>query len=127
MKTAIQGCVVLVVMVIAMPGLAGSIGFVDAERVVMQVDEGRAKLKQLEEWATPRRQRLEQMAERVRDLHAKIESQRMVAQPDALQRLADEERRLRRDLEDSGRTFERELGQKQDEFLGVGPSCLGVG
>jgi Skp family chaperone for outer membrane proteins len=117
MKRTIRCFAVLVILWVAMPVVAGKIGFVDAERAVTQVEQGKIKIQELEAWATPQRERLEQMAGIVRDLQSKLQTQRMVAQPEALEKMAEDERRARRDLEDAGRAFEQELSKKQNEFL----------
>jgi outer membrane protein len=100
-----------------MPTFAGKIAFVDAERAVMQVEEGRVKLKELEDWAVPRREQLQAMADRVQELQDQISRQRMVATADVLEQLSAEERNARRRFEDAKRDFDRELDSRQDEFL----------
>jgi len=109
---AVVGC-----LLVAVPGVAGKIGFVDAERAVATVKEGRAKIKELEAWADPQRTRVEALADRVNELREKINQQRTVASPDALQDLQNQEVQARRSYEDGRRNFERDLESKQNEFL----------
>jgi outer membrane protein len=96
---------------------AGTIGFVNAERAVVEVGEGKAKLRELDAWATPRRKQLEDAASRVAELRERIDNQTGVATEESLKRLRQEELEARRQFEDAKRAFERELTKKQDEFL----------
>ncbi len=114
----LTGKLVVLMMVVAVgPASAGKIGFVDAERAVMQVQEGQAKVKQLEGWAQPQQKKVEAAAARVAEIRQEIARQRSVGSPEALERLAREELDARRVFEDSKRNFERNLSAKQEEFL----------
>jgi outer membrane protein len=104
-------------LLIVSPAMAGKIGFVDAERAVVEVDEGRAKLAELDEWARPRQERIEQLGTRVAELRQEIAQKTAVASEEAIQALQQDELRARRDFEDARRDFERELDAKQNEFL----------
>jgi outer membrane protein len=104
-------------LLIASPAMAGKIGFVDAERAVVEVDEGRAKLAQLDEWAQPRQERIERLGARVAELRQEIAQKTAVASEQAVQALQQDELQARRDFEDARRDFERELDAKQNEFL----------
>ena len=97
--------------------VAGKIGFLDAERAVATVDEGKAQIKQLEDWAMPEREKVEGLAQRVNELREQIDAQRQVASPETLGQLEQDEMRTRRAFEDARREFERQLEQKQNEFL----------
>ncbi len=97
--------------------IAGKIGFVDAERAVATVDEGRAQIKQLEDWATPEREKVERLAQRVTELREQIDAQSRVASPEILGQLEQDEIRARRAFDDARREFEQQLEQKQNEFL----------
>jgi Skp family chaperone for outer membrane proteins len=105
------------VLTTAAPAFAGKIGFVDAERAVGAVQEGRAKLRALEEWARPRRERVQELQRELEDLRQKIAQQRSVASGDVLEKLEADELRARRSYEDARRSFERDLEAKQNEFL----------
>jgi Skp family chaperone for outer membrane proteins len=104
-------------LLVAAPASAGKIGFVDAERAVAEVDEGRAKLSELDEWAKPKRDRIEQLGARINELRQEISQKQAVASEEAMQSLQQDELQARRDFEDSRRDFERDLEQKQNEFL----------
>lgn len=112
------GILVVMAMVAAVgPVSAGKIGFVDAERAVMQVGEGQAKVKQLEAWAQPQQKKVEAAAARVAEIRQEIARQRSVASPETLDRLGRDELNARRVFEDAKRNFERDLSAKQDEFF----------
>ncbi|MCK5378396.1 MAG: OmpH family outer membrane protein [Acidobacteria bacterium] len=112
------GMLVAMMMVAAVgPASAGKIGFVDAERAVMEVQEGQAKAMQLEAWAQPQQKKVEAAAARVAEIRQQIAQQRSVASPETLDRLGREELDARRVFEDAKRNFERDLSAKQDEFL----------
>ncbi|MCD4748126.1 MAG: OmpH family outer membrane protein [Thermoanaerobaculales bacterium] len=97
---------------------AGKIGFLDSERAVLQVKEGQAKLKELEAWIQQRRQNLEQAAAKVNELREKLKAQQSVASQGTIEALQREELAARRVLEDLQRAFDRDVEQKQQEFLG---------
>jgi Skp family chaperone for outer membrane proteins len=105
-------------LLVAATATAGKIGFVDAERAVATVKQGQAKLKELDEWARPERERIEGLRTRVTDLRTRISQQGDVASADSLQSLRDQELQARRAYEDARREFERQLDQKQNELLG---------
>ena len=110
--------VVLALVAVAGSVSAGKLGFVDAERVVMQVDEGKAKFKALEAWATPLQDKVQVAGEHVAEIRQQIAKQRGVASPETLERLGREELEARRNFEDAKRIFERDLAAKRDEFMG---------
>ena len=113
-------CVVLALTIamLAGPAFAGKIGFVDAERAVMQVKEGQAELKKLEQWVQPQREILERGAAKVNEVRERINSQQAVASAETLEALQREELDARRELEDLQRKFDREAEAKQQEFFG---------
>ncbi len=114
----ISGMFVVMVLVAAVgPASAGKIGFVDAERAVTQVQEGQAKVKELEAWAEPRQKKVEAAAALVADIRQQIAKQLSIASPEALDRLRRDELDARRTFEDGKRNFERDLSAKQDQFL----------
>lgn len=108
---------VVVALLLTSSAVAGKIGFVDAERAVTTVDEGRAKLAELEAWAGPERERVQSLGNRVNEIRQRINQQRSIASPEALSQLEQEELQARRAFEDSRREFERNLDRKQNEFL----------
>ncbi len=60
MKASMRWIVVVCVMLTALPAAAGKIGFLDAERAVSTVQEGKRQLQALQDWAQPRQERIEQ-------------------------------------------------------------------
>jgi Skp family chaperone for outer membrane proteins len=108
----------LVAVLAAIPAGAGQIGFLDAERAVLSVKEGAVRLKELETWATPRRDHLEQLKGQVAELNQRLAAQRSVASPEALAQLDRELVQAQRQLEDEARAFNRELPARRDAMLG---------
>lgn len=117
MRRITCAALLVAIMLFAVPAVAGKIGFVDAERAVASVREGQAKLKDLEAWAEPERQRVESLGARVNELRQQIGQQQAVASAEALQELQDQELEARRQFEDARREFQRDLETKQNEFL----------
>lgn len=101
----------------ATTSLAGKIGFVDAERAVVAVEEGKAKVRELEAWAGPERQKVEALAAKANEARQQLATQARVASPETVSQLQEEERRATRAFEDGRRDFERKLDKKQNEFL----------
>ena len=118
MRTIGRWTLVLMVTLAAVPAMAGKIGFVDAESAVASVAQGKIKLQELEAWAKPRREQLEQARAAVLELRNQIERQRSVSSPEVVAQLEQDFLAAGRSFEDSGRKFNRELEAKQDEFLG---------
>ncbi len=102
----------------ATPAAAGKIGFLDPDRAIAGVKEGRAKLRALQEWERPERARVEALRVQVAEIRQRIAQQRPVASDEVLQSLEEEELRARRAHEDASRAFERDFKVKQQEFLG---------
>ena len=109
--------VLAALMLVTVPAMAGSIGFVDAERAVASVKEGQAKLAEFEAWAEPQRQRVEALLKTLNDLRQQINQQSAVAAEEALQQLREQELAARREYEDARRDFQRQVETKQNEFL----------
>jgi len=108
----------VLVLLVAVPAMAGKIGFVDAERAVVTVDQGAARVKQIEAWALPEKQKVEQLGMRVDELRQQIAAQRRVASPETITELETQEVQARRVFDDARREYERQLEQKQSELLG---------
>ena len=81
----------ILVLVMAGPATAGKIGFVDAERAVVTVDEGAAKVRELEAWAVPERERVEQLGNRVNELRQQIAAKSRVASEETVRDLEAQE------------------------------------
>ena len=109
---------VSILILAALPAAAGKIGFLDVERAVATVEQGKVQLKAFEAWATPRRQEVEQLRARVGELTNQVAAQRSVASAEVVAQLEAQLLQARREFEDAGRSFNRELEAKQGEFLG---------
>lgn len=96
---------------------AGKIGFVDAERAVVTVEQGKVKAAELEAWAQPERQKVEALADKANAARQQLTAQARVASPEILAQLQEDDRRATRAFEDARREFERKLERKQNEFL----------
>ena len=118
MRAFLRSTLVMVAALSALPAVAGKIGFLDAERAVVTVGQGKAKLQELEEWATPRRARLEQMQADAVQLRDQLAAQRNVASQEVVEKLERDLLQAGRDLEDASRNFNRDLDAKQNELLG---------
>jgi len=117
MKTSLRWIVVLGLVLTALPAAAGKIGFLDAERAVSSVQEGKAQLQALEDWATPRQQRVEELRAKAVELNNQLNTQRNVASASVLAELEEQLLRAQRDFEDAGRAYNRNIDAKQNELL----------
>ncbi len=111
------GVVFILAAAVAGPAFAGKVGWVEVEKVLNKVQEGRLKLRELEEWAKPRRENLQKMREHVTELHQKLAKERGVASEDALEKLQKQTVDAGRRLEDATREFKRDFEKKQNELL----------
>jgi len=105
------------VILAAVPACAGPIGFLDAERAVLSVQEGKSQLKILDDWATPRRAHLEELKGQVAALNQQIATQQAAVSPEALAQLQSQLVQAQRELEDGARVFNRELPARRDAML----------
>ena len=117
MRAFLRWTLVVVAISAAVPAVAGKIGFLDAERAVGSVGEGKQQLKVLEDWARPRRERLQEMQTNLVNLNNQLTTQRSVASAESVKQLEEQVLKARRELEDAGRAFNRDLDAKQNEFL----------
>jgi Skp family chaperone for outer membrane proteins len=117
MKTLLRWIVVVLAMLSAFPAMAGKVGFLDAERAVASVQEGKRQLQALDAWAKPRRERVEQMRADLVELDKQLTAQRSVATAEVIKELESGLLQARREFEDAGRSFNRDLDTKQNEFL----------
>lgn len=116
---AVKGVLVaLAVVLTAVPAMAGKVGFVDVERAVSTVGQGKVKLQELENWAKPRREALEKTRAGLVQQRDELEKQRSVASAETVAQLQQEFQTAARKFEDDGRAFNRDLQAKQDELLG---------
>jgi len=107
----------VIVILAALPAAAGQIGFLDAERAVLSVQEGKIQLKALEEWATPRKNHIEELKSQVAALNQRLAAERDTASADALAQLDRELVQVQRELEDEVRGFNRDLTARRDKML----------
>jgi len=117
MRAFVRWTLVVLTISAAVPALAGKIGFLDAERALASVGEGKRQLKVLEEWAGPRRERLQEMRANVVNLNDQLTTQRSVASAENVKQLEEQLLQARREFEDAGRAFNRDLDAKQNEIL----------
>ncbi|MFH1175853.1 MAG: OmpH family outer membrane protein [Acidobacteriota bacterium] len=96
---------------------AGKFVFVDVERAVVLIDEGKARLQELEEWARPRQEELAKLNGDVTNLGNELNAKRGTIPDD---QLADLNRRLvarQREFEDKQRIGKREFEERQNGVL----------
>jgi len=116
-RAVVRGALGLMVVLAAVPAFAGQIGFLDAERAVLSVQEGKSQLKVLEEWATPRKNHIEELKGQVAALNEQIAAQQATLSAEALAQLQGQLVQAQRNLEDEVRTFNRELPARRDKML----------
>ncbi len=109
--------ILMALLVVATSATAGSVAFLDAERAVAEVGEGRLKVAEIEAWAAPRRQELTALATRLTALQERLAKQAAVGSDDSVNQLRGDEAQLRRSFDDARRAFERELTAKQEALL----------
>lgn len=93
------------------------IGFVDVERAIATVEEGKARLGELREWARPREEELARLAREIETLRSEMATRRGTVSDDAL---AEMNRRLvsrQRDFEDKQRIARRDFEERQGVVL----------
>jgi outer membrane protein len=93
------------------------IGFVYVQRALASTDEGKVRLKELDEWARPRQEELARLDKEISDLKGELLSRQGAAGDDALVEL---NRRLvakQREFEDKQRINKRNFEEKQQGVL----------
>lgn len=118
--------IILVLLLAALPVSAGKIGFVDAERAVAQVDEGRASLATLQAWQAPHQARLDRLRDQVLAFRDQLQAQEETATPEAIAEIERNQLEAMREFEDARRVYERELEEKKTEVLAVITSRIGA-
>ena len=108
---------VLIVLLAAIPAMAGQIGFLDTERAIRTVKEGQRQMQALDAWANQRADEIDRLRERQAEIGQQIDAQRAVASDEVIQGLEQELLQARRDLEDATRQLQRELEAKQREMF----------
>jgi outer membrane protein len=117
MQSVMRWVSVVALVFASLPASAGKIGFLDTERVIRSVQEGRRQLAILDDWGNKKSDEIEALRDRVVSLNRQLEEQRPVASEEAIKKLEDELLQAQRDLEDAGRALRRDLEQKQRELL----------
>ena len=100
MRAVVRFTLGVIVILVAASAGAGQIGYLDAERAVLSVQEGKTQLKALEDWAVPRRTHLEELKGQVAELNQQLATERSTAAPDALAQIDRELVQTQRELED---------------------------
>ena len=118
--------IILVVLLAALPTMAGNIGFVDAERAVAQVEEGKVKLAELQAWQAPYHSHLDRLRDQVLALRDQLNSQQDSASSEAVAEIEQRQIDAIRAFEDARREYERELEAKKTEVLAAITSKIGA-
>lgn len=114
---ALVACVVVAGVAVAQQAEPTRIGFVDVERAIYSIDEGKARLKELNDWARPRQEELEKLAREINDLQSEIVSKRGTVSDQALEELNKRLVGKQRQGEDRQRSAKREFEEKQNAVL----------
>ena len=102
---------------IAIPAVAGEIGFLDTGRAIGETKEGQRQMAALNEWADQRADEVEAMRDRINQMAEEINAQRTIATDEVIARLEDDFVRAQRELEDFGRSLQRDVDVKRQELL----------
>ena len=117
--------IILVVFLPAFPVFAGKIGFVDAERAVAQVEEGKVKLAELQTWQAPYHTKLDSLREQVLAFRDQIAAQQGTASEEAIAEIERNQLDVMREFEDARRDYERKLENKKAEVLSTITTRIG--
>jgi len=117
--------IILILLLAALPATAGKIGFVDAERAVAQVEEGKASLAVLQAWQAPYQARLDTLRDQVLSFRDQLKAQEGKASPEAIAEIEKNQLDTMRQFEDARREYERQLEEKKTEVLAVITSRIG--
>jgi outer membrane protein len=93
------------------------VAFVDVQRALLTVEEGKAKRKELQDWAAPRQQELQRLDQEIQSLHQELLSKQGSATPEGLSDLNRKLTAKKREFEDKQRQYSRELEEKQNQVL----------
>ncbi len=99
------------------PEYPTKIAFVFVQKALASTDEGKIRLKQLDDWTKPRQQELEKLNKDLNDLQGELVSKQGVATDDVLADLNQKLIAKRREFEDKQRTAKRDLDEKQQALL----------
>ena len=117
MQIYVRWILTLVAALVAIPAVAGNVGFLDTERAIRTVGEGKRQLQILDAWANQKSDQVERIQSRVTELTQQLNTQRTIASADVIRQLEDELLQAQRSLEDAGRTLQRDFDAKQRELL----------
>lgn len=118
--------IVPVLIFASQPAMAGKIGFVDAERAVVEVEEGKVKLAELQAWQEPYQVRLDNLRDQVLSLRDQLNNKRGTASAEVVSEIERNEIDAMRAFEDARREYERELETKKNEVLAAIASRIGA-
>lgn len=111
-------------LVIAASGLAqqadpgpSKIAFVEVERAVALSQEGKLRLKELEDWAKPRQDELTKLGREVQQLQSDLNAKRGVASDDAVDEINRKLIAKQREFEDRQRIARRDFDERQNAVL----------
>jgi outer membrane protein len=93
------------------------IAFVDVEKAVLSIDEGKIRLKELDDWAKPRQAELQKLGADISSLQNDIATKQGVASDDTLAQLNRTLVTKKREFEDKQRDAKRDFDQKQNAVL----------
>jgi len=93
------------------------IAFVDVEKAVVSIEEGKARLKELDDWARPRRDELARLGKEINDLQVERASKQNVASEDAIAELNRRIVAKQREFEDRQRVAKRDFEERQNAVL----------
>jgi len=93
------------------------LGFVDVEKALASTEEGKVKLKQLDDWARPKQDEINQRGKELSDLQAEMVSKQGTASSDVLEDLNRKFVSRKRDLEDLQRVAKRDFDERQNAVL----------
>ncbi len=117
MQIIVRWIVILFAVFAAIPAVAGNVGFLDTEGAIKTVKEGQRQYQALDAWANQRAEEVEAIQNRVTELTQQLNTQRTVASTDAIRQLERDLLQAQRDLEDAGRTLQRNFEAKKMELL----------
>ena len=101
----------------AMPALAGKVGFVDVEKAAATVQQGQQAIQGFERWAAPRRKRLNALKAAAVKAAQQYAKEQGIANDAVLEKLQDKAVKAKRAFEDAVREFNREANAKRDQLL----------
>ncbi len=93
------------------------IGFVYVQRALASTEEGKVRLKELDDWARPRQEQLAKLQKEMSDLKGEILSKQGAASDDAVAELNRQLVARQREFEDKQRDGKRDFDAKQQALL----------